>query len=140
MDLLDRLALWGRKYERQTAGASGRTRFNLWDLLSAFDRQAILEMTLYKDGKPIRSIRPDTNRKMKVSLLDDGVSAIDAQADGWFEVFKTAPSGDTARVRVLAFSADGTQTGELRMLVGARSFEQYFEEDPIFDAITRSEG
>jgi hypothetical protein len=138
MEIFDRLALWGRKYHRQTAGPSGRARFNLWDVLSAFDRNAILELTPYIGGRRGTTLRPDTKRKVKVSLLDDGISALSLHPDSWFEVYKTAPSGDVARARIVAYGPNDEPLGELRLLIGARSYEQYFQEDPIFDALDRA--
>jgi hypothetical protein len=134
MDIFDRLALWGRRYEQQGPSPS-RKRFNLSDLLETFDRHSIIELTPYTDGRRLTTVRPDTARKVKVSLLDDGISAIHSSTDDWYEVFRTAPTGDVSKVRIRAYSATGQRAGEIRMLVGPRSFEQYFREDPILDAL-----
>ena len=132
MDLLDSLALWGRRLEQQMNPDSGGIRFSLHELLMAFDRNAILELTPVVGGKALATIRPDPVRKVKVSLLDDGISAIQPGGASWNEVFRTAPSGDLAKVRIVARSADGDKVAEIRMLVGRRTYDQYFAEDPIF--------
>lgn len=139
MNLLDNLALMGRRYDQQVLPSSGSTRFTLQDLLSTFDRQTIYELTPYTSGKPGTILRPDEIRKMKVSLLD-GISAIHTGPTEWYEVYKTAPSGDIAKVRIVAHAQSGQQLGEIRMLVGQRSFKHYFDEDPIVGEIQRRGG
>ncbi len=139
MDLLDRLALLGRKYEQQTVPGTLRTRFTMRELLQLFARNAIIELTPYPRNKPGETIRPDPVRKLKVSLLDDGLSAIHSEETDWFEVFRTAPSGDLSRVRVVAHDSGGTRLGEVRMLVGRRTYEHYFEQDPILQRIADQE-
>ena len=136
MDLFDTLAFLGRKYERQVVPGTGSPRFAMTGVLQMFDHAAILELTpITKDG-PLPTVRPDTVRKLKVSLLDDGLSAIHSGTDNWYEVYRTAPSGDVSRVKITAYSPDGKKQGEIRMLVGRRSFEHYFEEDPILRHIS----
>jgi len=137
MDLLDTLALWNRRYDRRSVVKSGSSRYTLGDLLEAFDRQAILELTPVTDGKPGPASRPDLVKKVKVSLLDQGVSAIHPGNEGWYEVYQTAPSGDISKVKVIAHSKDGRPAGEIRMIVGQRSLEYYFRDDPILQAIER---
>jgi hypothetical protein len=137
MDLLDRVALAGRRYEAQTVARSGSNRFTLGDLLETFNRQSILELTPVAEGKTLDSVRPDPVRKLKVSLLDDGVSAIHSDSGDWYEVLRTAPSGDISKVRIIAHSPTGAKVGELRMLVGPRRYDHYFREDPIIDTIER---
>jgi hypothetical protein len=137
MNMLDSLALWGRRVEQQTVLGTSRTRFDLADLLTMFDRSAILELVPVVEGKALPAARPDMSRKVKVSLLDDGISAIHSGSADWYEVYRTAPSGDLSRVRIVAHSADGSAAGELRMLVGRRAYDQYFAEDPVFDHIQR---
>jgi hypothetical protein len=137
MDVFDSIALWGRRFDRQTT-ASGSTRFTLRDLLLAFDQNAIHELTPVVEGRSLPTVRPDPVRKVKVSLLDDGVSAIHSSSGEWFEVYRTAPSGDIAKARIEAFSPAGAKVGEIRMLVGRRTFDQYFAEDPIFAHIERA--
>src|SRR5207247_3155075 len=102
LDLLDTLAFWGRKYEKQRVPRTGSTRFSLSDILETFDRNAIFELTPVTNGKPGQTLKPDPVRKMKVSLLDNGISAIHSSSDDWFEVLRTAPSGDLSRVRIVA--------------------------------------
>ena len=135
MNALDRLALAGRKYEQQTVPRSGSGRFSLADVLEAFDRHAIFELTPYRKDEAGKTARPDPVRKLKVSLLDDGISALDAGSGDTYEVFRTAPSGDISRVRIVATSPSGEKRGELRLLIGQRSYDHYFRDDPIFDAI-----
>ena len=69
-----------------------------------------------------------------VSLLD-GLSEIHAPAGGWYEVLETAPSGDLAKVRILAKDGGGSTVGELRMLVGRRTLDHYFLEDPLLKSL-----
>jgi hypothetical protein len=137
MDLLDRLAFLGRKLEKQAVPGTARTQFTLREVMQLFDRNSILELTPYPKNQPGPTIRPDSVRKLKVSLLDDGFSAIHTDETDWFEVFRTAPSGDLSRVRILAHDRGGAQLGEVRMLVGRRSYEHYFEQDPIFERIAQ---
>lgn len=137
LSFIDKLALSARKYERQLVARSGSERFSLGDLLETFDRQAILELTPVVDGKPGQTLRPDPVNKRKVSLLDDGVSALRENGAGWYEVFRTAPSGDLSRVRIVAYGGDGRPRGELRMLVGQRRVEHYFKDDPILERLRR---
>jgi hypothetical protein len=140
MDLLDAIALWGRRYDQQANPRTGERRFTLQDLLLYFDRSALLELTPLTGGAPAAPIRPDPVRKVKVSLLDDGISAIQSGGAEWYEVFRTAPSGDLSKVRIIAHKADGAKAGEIRMLVGRRTYDQYFAEDPIFRHIEERSG
>ena len=135
IDLIDRLAFFGRRYERQVSHRSGSSRFSLSDVLEVFDRNTILELTPVAAGKPLESVRPDAKRKIKVSLLDKGISAIHSHADDWFEVFRTAPSGDLTKVRIVAYSPNNDKAGEISMLVSQRLPAHYFVEDPILDHI-----
>jgi hypothetical protein len=135
MDVFDSLALAGRKYEQQTAPGTSRTRLSLSDVLEMFNWNAILELTPVADGKQLATVKPDPVRKMKVSLLDNGISAIHSSNQDWYEVFKTAPSGDLAKARIVAHAPSGSAIGEIRMLIGRRTYDYYFEEDPIFAAL-----
>lgn len=137
IDLIDKLALWGRKYERQAVPRTGSHRFNLADLMEMFDRNAIYELTPVVDGKPMPSIEPDPVKKLKVSLLDNGISAIHSGPQDWYEVFRMPPSGDLSRVRIVAHSAEGKEIGQVRMVVGRRTYAHYFEDDPGLAAIER---
>ena len=139
MDLLDKLALWGRRFERQTNPRTGTHEFSLSDLLEAFRLNTILELTPVVNGKAKETYRPDPVRKLKISLLDEGGEAIGSQDIAWYEIHRTAPSGDHARVKVLACGKDGVTHGELRMLVAQRMPDLYFKEDPIFAAALEEE-
>jgi len=134
VDLFDKLALWGRRYQKLVNPRTGDTRFSLSDLLELFRRNTILELTPAVGGKPQATARPDPVRKLKVSILDQGVSALGDTATAWYEVSMTAPSGDLARARVLAYGAHGP-AGELRMLIARRDPDLYFKEDPILSAL-----
>jgi len=140
MDLLDNLALMGRRYEPQSLPSTGNSHYTLQDLLTTFNRQTIYELTPYVGDKAGTTVRPDEIRKMKVSLLDDGISAIHTGATERYEVYKTPPSGDLAKVRIVAHAQSGQSLGEIRMLIGQRSFKHYFEEDPIYGEIQRRSG
>jgi hypothetical protein len=134
MNLLDKLALSGRRYERAKVPRNQSTQFTLADALEFFSRNTILELTPVVNGKQEATLQPDPVRKLKVSLLD-GISAIHSHNDDWFEVLRTAPSGDLTRVRIIANSRKGDKIGELHMLVSQRMPLYYFGEDPIFEAL-----
>jgi hypothetical protein len=138
MDLFDKLALWGRRYERQTNPRTGTKRFSLRDLLENFRQKTILELTPVLDGKSGASVKSDPVRKLKISILDEGVSSLGNRPTEWYEIASTAASGDFARTRVTAYAADGSAAGELRMLVAERMPELYFREDPIFAAVSET--
>jgi len=137
MQLIDKLALWGRRYDRQVVPRTGSHRFALSDLMEMFDRNTIYELTPVVGGKAMATIEPDPIKKLKVSLLDNGISAIHSGPDDWYEVRRMPPSGDLSRVRIIAHAADGRETGEIRMVVGRRSYAHYFEDDPGLAAIER---
>jgi hypothetical protein len=134
MNLLDKLALSGRRYEQTRVPRNGSTQFTLADVLEMFNFNTILELTPVVNGKTQQTMRPDAVRKLKVSLLD-GISAIHSHDDDWYEVHRTAPSGDLAHAKVVAFTRQGEKVGELQMLVSQRMPLYYFGEDPIFEAI-----
>ena len=135
MDLFDKLAFAGRRYDRQTVPNTTRTRYSMAEVLRRFDHVAIMELTPYAKGKKGETFKPDRIRKIKVSLLDNGLAALHSDASDWFEVYQTTPSGDLSKVRVVVYDPSNVRLGEIRMVVGRRSFEQYFEHDPIFEAI-----
>jgi hypothetical protein len=83
-------------------------------------------------------VRPDPVRKVKVSLLDNGISAIHSSSGDWYQVYRTAPSGDYSKVRIVANSPEGAKLGEIKMLVGRRTYDQYYAEDPIFAEIAKA--
>lgn len=134
MNLLDKLALSGRRFEPVRVPRNGSTQFTLADALEMFSRNTILELTPITNGKTGETLRPDPVRKLKVSLLD-GIAAIHSHNDDYFEVLRTAPSGDLTRVRILAFSRGGEKIGEVHMLVSQRMPLYYFGEDPILETL-----
>ena len=138
MNFFDKLVFLGRRYERQRAPRSGSTRFTLGDILQEFNYNTILELTPVAKGKPGVMVQPDPVRKLKVSLLDHGISAIHSHNEDWFEVYRTAPHGDLSKVRILAHSPREEKIGEIHMLVSQRMPEFYFAEDPIFEKIGRN--
>ena len=138
VDFFDRLALWGRKYERRLNPRTGERRFQLSDLLELFRTNTILELTPFAGGKELDTATPDPVRKLKVSLLDDGIAQIAPSSHLWYEVYVTAPSGDLARAKVQAFSSEGEHRGEVQMLIAQRMPELYFSEDPIFRALAEN--
>ena len=135
MDVFDKLAFLGRKYEQVKVPGTGSRRFTMTDLFQMFGRSAILELTPYGSEGAMPSVRPDSVRKLKVSLLDDGLSAIHSTNSDFYEVYRTAPSGDLSKVRIIAYSTEGRRVGEIRMELGRRTYEHYFEEDPILEHI-----
>jgi hypothetical protein len=139
MDVFDKLALSSRRYEPLTAPRTGSRSFTLADVLEVVGHNAIHELTAIPATGPKRTLRPDPVRKIKVSLLDDGIVAIHSSIRDEYEVFRTAPSGDFSKVKIVASTHDGIKIGEVRMLMGRRTFEHYFEEDPIFEALSRLE-
>ncbi len=135
MDLIDSLALLGRRFTPRRAVRSGSERFSLMDVMETFNGYAILELSQIVAGKPVRTLRPDAERKLKVSLLDDGMADIHTGSEGWYRVAQTAPSADLSKVRIEACAADGSLRGEIRFLIGRRTYEHYFREDPILASI-----
>jgi hypothetical protein len=138
VDFFDRLALWGRKYERRLNPRTGERRFQLSDLLELFRTNTILELTPFAGGREMATATPDPVRKLKVSLLDDGLAQIAPSNHLWYEVYVTAPSGDLARAKVQAFSAEGEHRGEIQMLIAQRMPELYFSEDPILRVLAEN--
>lgn len=134
MDIFDRLALMGRRYETRRSPRTGSTHFSLSDVLLTFSGKAILEMTVQREGRDTTTARPDAERKLKLSLLD-GMSEIHVEAGGWYEVQSMAPTGDFSKVRITARTPSGAAAGELRLLVGRRTMEHYFLEDPLLSSI-----
>lgn len=135
MDLFDKVALWGRKYEAQINPRTGIHRYSLRDILEDFQLKTIVELTPYINGRSGETHRPDPVRRLKISLLDEGGSVFGGSDVAWYEVHSTAPSGDLARVKVKAMFPNGSLVGELRMLLAYRMPELYFKEDPIFAAV-----
>ena len=135
MNFFDKLVFLGRRYERQRVPRNGSTRFTLGDVMQEFNYNTILELTPIVKGQPGAMVQPDRVRKLKVSLLDHGISAIHSHNEDWYEVHRTAPSGDLSKVRILAYSPSEEKIGEIHLLVSQRMPEFYFSEDPIFDTI-----
>lgn len=98
-----------------------------------FVGKAVLEMKVYHEGRAMQTTRPDAERKLKVSLLD-GISEIHPPAGGWYEVYETAPTGDLAKARIVAMLPSGSAESELTILVGRRTLEHYFVEDPLISS------
>ncbi len=134
MDLLDKLAFMGRRYEQMRTPRRTDKKFSLADVLETFNRNTILELTPVVKGKPGVTRRPDPVRKLKVALLD-GISAIHSHNDDWYEVYRTSPSGDLSKVRIVAFSRSGEKIGELHILLSERMPIFYFGEDPILETL-----
>ncbi len=135
MDSMDVLALWGRKYERQSVPGTERRAFSLGEVMEAFDQVAVLELSRTVGNGPRVTVRPDPIKKVKVSLLDDGISSIHSGPHDRYEVYRTAPSGDLSKAKIVAFSPDGTRLGEINLLMGRRTQDHYFRGDPLFDSI-----
>ena len=133
MNLLDRLPLGGRRYERRRSAASKSRRLELNEVLRMYDHKAILELALRRPGEPPRQFKPDSERKLHLALLDM-LSELKPEEGSRYEVFETAPSGDLSRVRIRVRSEGGEQ-GELSMLMGGRSLDDYFDNDPALDSI-----
>ena len=135
MNLFDIVALWGRKYERQTLGVTGRQKLTLHDVLEVFGSRAILQLSVRTRDGSVHTVRPDSIRKLKVSILDDGISRLHSASDDWYEVYQTAPTGDSSKVRIRACSSSGARLGEIHMVVGRRDPQYYFEQDPLLDVL-----
>jgi hypothetical protein len=135
MDVFDKLALSSRRYEQAKAPRTGTHVFTLGDVMEMFGRNAILELTATGGDGQSRTVRPDPVRKLKVSLLDDGISAIHSGASDWYHVYRTAPSGDLARVKIEALSPSSEKVGEIRMLIGRRTYDHYWKDDPLIEQL-----
>jgi hypothetical protein len=135
MDVFDKLALQGRRYDQQRAPRTGSLEFTLGDVLQTLGRNAILELTATGGNGPDRTLRPDPVRKLKVSLLDDGITSIHSGAGDSYHVYRTAPSGDLSKVRIVALSTAGAKVGEIRMLMGRRTYDHYFKDDPLIEQL-----
>jgi hypothetical protein len=114
---------------------SGRQAFALCEILQAYDRVALLELSRRVRGRPVVTVRPDPIRKVKVSLLDDRISAVHSGPDDRYEVYRTAPSGDLSKAKIVALSHEGARLGEIRLLMGRRTPDHYFRRDPLLEAI-----
>jgi hypothetical protein len=137
MDLSDRLALAGRRYGRRRSIVSGSQRLNLSEVLRVYDHKAILDVAVLHHGKQTRHMKPDPEKKLKLSLLDM-VSELQPEEDTWYEVFETAPTGELSKVRIVACSGQGESNGELLLLLGRRTLDNYFVEDPLFESVRQA--
>jgi hypothetical protein len=138
MDLFDKLALDSRHFERMVAPRSSSATFTLGDVLETVGRSAIHEMTIVPASGSKQTLKPDASRRIRLSLLDDGITAIHSSVKDQYQVFQTAPSGDFSRVKVVAFAPDGSKVGEVQMLLGRRVFANVADEDPIEETVRRA--
>ena len=134
MDVFDKLALAMRRHEPVHSHRTKSRRFELMDLMEMYSRQSILELDASTDGKKWSHLKPDAERKFKVSLLDS-VSELGLPADAWFTVGQTAPSGDYSRVQIEAHGRGNESLGEIDMLLGRRNYAFYYSEDPVLGQI-----
>ena len=128
MDLLDRLALFGRRYQPRRSAVSGSTRLTLEEVLRIFHGKTILDIETRPSGEGARRALHEAGRP--VSLLD-AIAAIDAGRAEWYEVHQTAPTGDYARARIVSRPSGG----ELTMLVGRRQPEHASADDPVLKSL-----
>ena len=138
MDLFDRLALAGRRYVRRLSAVSGSPRLDLDEVLRLYDRKAILDVTIRPNGQQPQHMKPDSERKLKLSLLDM-LSELHPEEGSWYEIFETAPTGDNSKVRILVSGESGPK-GEVQMLMGRRTLDNYFAEDPVLESIRQATG
>lgn len=130
MDLFDRLALIGRKYQPRHSAITGGTELRLDEVLRVFHGKTILEMEVRPAGKDPRRYMHERGRP--VSLVD-GISEISTGNGADYHVHETAPSGDFVKVRIQAQPAGG----QLSMLVGRRTTDHVPAEDALFDHLER---
>jgi hypothetical protein len=134
MDVFDKLALSMRRYEPMHTQRTHGKRFELIDLMEMYSKQSILELNASGDGKKWSKLTPDSERKLKVSLLDS-ISELALPADAWFTVGQTAPSGDYSRARIEAHGRGNEDLGHIEMLLGRRNYAFYYTEDPVITQI-----
>src|SRR6476620_8630063 len=70
MEVFDKLALAMRRHEPVHSHRTKSRRFELMDLMEMYSRQSILELDASTDGKKWSHLKPDAERKFKVSLLE----------------------------------------------------------------------
>ncbi len=128
MDLLDRLALAGRRYERRRSAVTGSTELSLEEVLRMFKDKTVLELDSVPSDRHASRVLHETGRP--VSILD-GVAAITGPDDRWYEVMQTPPSGDLARLRIAAMPSGG----HLSCLIGRRLPEHHVTEDPLLEEL-----
>jgi hypothetical protein len=134
MDLFDSLALSMRRYDPVHTVRGHRKRFDLIDVMEMYSKQSILELNVSRDGKRWSRLRPDAERKLKVSLLDS-ISELALPADASFSVGQTAPSGDYSKVHIAAHGRGNEALGQIDMLLGRRTYDFYYTEDPVLGQI-----
>jgi hypothetical protein len=130
MDIFDKAALAGRRYEQRRTHRTGARRFELRDLLETYAGEAILQMRATGKTRRAETTHPDSERKLKLSLLDS-ISDLGLPTDAWFQVSQTAPTGDLSKVRITAHDRGSNELGTIEMLLGRRSYDYYFHEDPL---------
>lgn len=128
MDLLDRLALFGRRYTPRRSAITGSTHLTLEEVMRSFHGKTILDMEAKPNGEASRRARHATGRP--VSLLD-ALATIDGGNAEYYEVLQTSPSGDYARARIISRPSGG----ELTMLVGRRMPEHHDPEDALLNSL-----
>lgn len=128
MNLLDRLALAGRRYERRRSAINGNPQLGLEEVLRIFKDKTILEQELIPTGQAASRALHSVERP--VSIID-GIAAISAADDVSYEVLETPPSGDYARIKITARPSGG----ELSCLIGKRLPEHSNREDPLLETL-----
>ena len=128
MDLMDRLALAGRRFERRHSSVNGGVELSLDEVLRVMHGKTILEIAVKAKGN--NSVPQVHDPDRPVSLLDHLAEA-DGGQPGSYEVFQTAPSGDHSRVRIVCRPSGG----EVHILAGRRVPEHMSDADPALDAL-----
>ena len=128
MDLLDRLALAGRRYERRQSAVTGSDRLSLEEVLRVFKDKTILELESLPEGQDVNRLTHATGRPLSII---DGIAAISGPGVEGYEVLQTPPSGDYSRVRITARPSGG----ELSCLIGRRVPEHSHSEDPLLETL-----
>jgi hypothetical protein len=128
VNLLDRLALNGRRFEKRRSAMTGSTELTLAEVLRIFKDKTVLELESLVPGKSPDRVAHATGRP--VSIVD-GVAAISTGTVRGYEVLQTPPSGDYSRVKIHALP-DG---GHLSCLIGRRMPEHTTTEDPLLETL-----
>ena len=128
MDILDRLALSGRKYRPRRSAITGRPHLSLDEVLRAFHGKTILDIEVKPYGK--EATRLVHQRGRPVSLLDS-IAEIGGDGGNQYEVQETAPSGDYTKARITAQPGGG----QIAMLLGRRQPEHAPSEDALLDEL-----
>ena len=128
MDLLDRLALAGRRYERRYSAVTGSPQLSFEEVLRIFKDKTILELESLPEGGDASRVLHETGRPLSII---DGVAAISGPGVEGYEVLQTPPSGDYSRVRISALPSGG----QLSCLIGRRVPEHSHSEDPLLETL-----